>query len=32
MLQHIDLLAELGVLGLLPPQHLMDVFHENPSN
>ena len=30
LLQHFDLLTELGVLCLLLPQDLMDIFHTTP--
>jgi len=30
LLQHLDLLAQLRVLGLLPPQNLVDVLHTTP--
>src|ERR1700678_388383 len=30
LLEHLDLLAQLSVLGLLLPQHLMNIFHTTP--
>src|ERR1700684_1734689 len=30
LLEHLDLLSQCGVLGLLLPQYLMNIFHTTP--